>query len=111
MAYLDSSNRPSPASMAAVIAIHGAVGAALIFGLTISGVIKTPDGPITTVEIKDPPPPEPPTPQPEQAQQRDRKVPMPIPPTPFADVDPKIDTTNRALPSATAVQARSGRRP
>ena len=58
MAYLDTQRRPSIGSMAAVIAIHGAVGAALILGLTISGVIREEVGPIIAVPIK-PPPPEP----------------------------------------------------
>ena len=47
MAYLDSSRRTSPASMAAVVAIHAAIGIGLIAGLTVTGTIisEKPDWP------------------------------------------------------------------
>ena len=99
MAYLDIQRRPSPASMAAVIVIHGAIGAALIFGLTMTGVIRTPDRPITTLEFKKPPPPPEPTRAPEQAQRPDSKISLPIPPIPIADPMPPIDTTTELYPS------------
>jgi len=57
MSFVDQSRRPSPASMAAVVAIHAAAGAALIIGLTVSGVIRIDDKPLISTEYKLPPPP------------------------------------------------------
>lgn len=100
MAYLDSNRRPSAASMAAVIAIHGAVGAALILGLTVSGVIVPKAPPVTTWDDPIAPPPPPPTPEPDQpkAEAPKRDVHVPIPPIPIPKPGPEIDTTEQILP-------------
>jgi len=39
MSYVDHSHRPSPASMAAVIGVHAAIGAILVAGLTVTGTV------------------------------------------------------------------------
>lgn len=97
MSYVDSRQGPSFGSMAAVVAIHGAAGVALIFGLTVSGVIPAEDLPIPTFEVKKkPPPPEPPRPQPEPAV--DRKVVTPMPPIPIPMPQPTLDSTRELLP-------------
>lgn len=85
MAYLDTHRRPSTAGMAAVITVHGAMGAALILGLTVSGVIAQRDGPIVAIPLDPPKPPPPPEPSasPSDAVDRDPFVPpspMPLPP-------------------------------
>lgn len=103
MSYVDSRRGPSFGSMAAVVTIHGAVGAALVLGLTVSGVIKTEAPPVITYEVKKkpPPPPEPPKVQPEPTV--DRKVVTPIPPIPIPMPQPTLDTTTKLLPPATPV--------
>lgn len=61
MAYLDSSRRASPGSMAAVIAVHAAIGAGLVAGLTVTGHIIDRTSNIPAVEFPITPPPPPPT--------------------------------------------------
>ncbi len=110
MAYLDkTSPRDRTTSIATVIAVHAALGYALVIGLQATGVIKT-DRPLTTVFIEDdfpkPPPPNPvddPQPAPQQSQ-----VYTPPIPTPLAQVDPGLTTTiilppptPNVIPSAT----------
>mgnify|MGYP000150220552 CR=1 FL=1 len=110
MAYLDTRRRPSAASLAAVVAIHGAVGAALVLGLTVSGVIKPDASPIPTYELKKPPPPEPePTAASTETARRDPYIP-PIP-FPLPSNGPEIDATKvfptptppRPIPGPTAL--------
>ncbi|MEO1968319.1 MAG: TonB family protein [Sphingomonadaceae bacterium] len=98
MAYLDSSRRASPASMAAVIAIHAGLGVALIAGLTVTGTIikPKPSGPIIDFPIEPPPPP---SPEPQQnakpqSQQQSHKLVVPIPKIDFGKVTPPIDSTD-----------------
>ena len=99
MAYLDTRNRPSPASMAAVVAIHGAIGAALIFGLTMKGVIAERDRIAVFTDPVPPPPPLPPEPQPEKkAQTPERKITVPVPPLPFPQPTSTIETTIEHFP-------------
>lgn len=98
MAYLDTRSRPSFGSMAAVIAIHGAVGAALILGLTVSGVIAPPDVPIPTFEVKPPPPPLPPEPRPSEPAASQPKLHVPLPPIPIPVPRPPMDATELVLP-------------
>lgn len=94
MAYLDTTRRPSVGSLAAVVAIHGAVGAALILGLTVSGVIAPADVPIPTFEVKTPPPPvEPPTADESMPKAPQRDIFVPIPPLPIPTQDPFVETT------------------
>lgn len=101
MAYLDQSRRPSPGSMVAVIAVHAAIGAALIAGLTVSGVIKDKPGIVDTWDIpKDiPPPPPEPTPPAEPAQPRQSQpTHVPIPQLPLRPAQPDRPTTDLILP-------------
>ena len=97
MAYTDTKRRPSAASMAAVVAIHGAVGAALILGLTISGTIVLKDPPPSTFDLPKaiPTPPPPPTvdqPQTDVVPKRD--VVVPKPPVDFTTEGPQIDVSD-----------------
>lgn len=95
MAYLDTRNRPNPAGMAAVIAIHAAVGAALIFGLSVAGVIPKDDAPIPTWDLpKPPPPPEPPKVEPRQPERARPDIHVPRPPLPLPTQPPLADTTD-----------------
>lgn len=64
MAYLNQTHRASPGSMVAVIGIHAGAAVALIWGLSVTGVIET-DTPMTTWDVKDDIPPPPPEPQPD----------------------------------------------
>ncbi|MDG6078763.1 energy transducer TonB [Erythrobacter litoralis] len=110
MSYIEQSNRPSPASLAAAIGVHAGLGAVLIAGLTVSGVIKPPvDDAFPVIDFKlpeTPPPPEPePSTQPEQFQ-----APATNPPTvpqPKFNVNPRptdIRTTELILPSVPTPQ-------
>ncbi len=98
MAYLDSRRRPDAASMAAVVGIHLAVGAALVFGLTVTGVIQQREI-IDVFDVpKPPPPPEPPQPQPRASQSAQPKVFVPVPPLPLPTRAPELDTTTELFP-------------
>ena len=100
MAYLDSRQRPSPTSMVAVVAIHGALGAALIVGLSATGVIEK-DEIFTGITIdppKPPPPPEPPKPQRDAKQMPDRPIVAPLPPDPIPRPTSDFKTTTDILP-------------
>lgn len=99
MAFLDTRKHPSPASMAAVIAIHGAVGAALVFGLSVTGVIDKREI-IAGFQIDPPkpPPPEPDVPQPKASTARDTRVVVPIPQLPIPQRPAEFDTTSDILP-------------
>ena len=59
MSYLDQTRRPSPTSMAAVIAIHAGIGVALVTGLSIAGEVIEREKIPSTFDLKDPPPPPP----------------------------------------------------
>ncbi|MBO9511182.1 TonB family protein [Erythrobacter sp. A6_0] len=103
MAYLDQTRRPSPASMAGVIAIHAAVGVAIVTGLTVSGTIAPPDEIIGAFEIKDiPPPPPEPTPEPTtdttEIRQVDPPMVIPRPPLDLPVPAPRFDSTDIILP-------------
>lgn len=65
MAYLDS-KRPADraASVAGVIAVHAALGYALVVGLQFTGVIPQPDPPFEGTTVVDPVPLPPPPPEP-----------------------------------------------
>lgn len=96
MPYLDTQRRPNLGSMGAVIVIHGAVGAALILGLSVAGVIKDEDGPTTTWDIpKLPPPPTPPEVRATETARTD--IFLPTPPLPLPTAEPPSDITD-ALP-------------
>ena len=58
MAYLNQDKRSSPGSLAAVIAVHAGLGAALVLGLQVAVTITPePDDPTTFNIPKTPPPP------------------------------------------------------
>ncbi|WP_379549467.1 energy transducer TonB [Qipengyuania sp. DGS5-3] len=86
MAYLNQTHRASPASMAAVIGIHAGAAVALIWGLSVTGVIET-DTPMTTWDVKDDIPPPPPEPQPDT---REAKPTQPVE-RPITAPDPVIN--------------------
>ncbi len=98
MAYLDSRRRPSAASMAAVVAIHGAIGAALVFGLTVSGVIAPEPDRLVLLPDRKPPPPPVPEPQPSEPASAQPKLHVPTPPIPLPIPRPPADATDRILP-------------
>lgn len=104
MAYADQTRRPSPASMIAVVAVHAAIGTALITGLSFTGVLKPPPKPLSgaQIELPKPPPPEPlPEPQLEprpQASDPIDTIVAPKPPISFAAPTPPFSTTEIILP-------------
>lgn len=102
MAYADQSCRPSPASIIAVVAVHAAIGTALIIGLSFTGVLKPPPTPLTgaQIELPKPPPPEPlPEPEPRpQASNPSETIVAPRPPISFAPPTPPFQTTEIILP-------------
>jgi protein TonB len=108
MAYLDTKRGPSAASMAAVIAVHGAIGAALVLGLTVSGVIAPePDRLILLPDRKVPPPP-PPEPQPTEPSAAQPKLHVPVPPIPIPVPRPPVDGTERVVPPVPTPQPGAG---
>lgn len=110
MAYADQTRRPSPTSMIAVVAVHAAIGTALITGLSFTGVLKPPPTPLSgaQIDLPKPPPPEPsPEPQPEPRQQasnpRDTVV-APKPPISFASPTPPFETSEIIIPRDTIIR-------
>lgn len=94
MAYLDTRRGPHPASMAAVVGIHLAVGAALVFGLTVTGVIQEREI-IDVFDVpKPPPPPESPKSQPRASQSAQPTVFVPVPPLQLPTQGRVIDQTD-----------------
>ena len=96
MAYLDNSPpRADPKALAATLAIHGAMGAILISGLAVTGVIPPPKLPFTGEIIEVPITPPPPT-KPDEVQPTPKVPPrsvifIPEPPFPPDDsVNPKF---------------------
>lgn len=102
MAYLDNRRRLSLGSVAAVVAIHGAAGVALVLGLTVSGVIDDREILIGFEVDKPEPPPPPPAPEPEPSAKRpeapSRPIPIPAPPFPFPSPTAGPETTLDDLP-------------
>lgn len=94
MSYIDADRRPSYSSMAAVLAIHAAVGVALITGLTVSGVIKQREI-FAGIDIRKPPPPpvEPPRIEDAKPATPERDVFVPVPPLPIPQPRPTLDAT------------------
>lgn len=100
MSYLDQTTRPDPRTLIAVAALHGAMGLALVTGLTVSGVLDKQPPPLTgeTIHVPLPPPPPPPEP-PEPAAQVDppasSQVYVPTPPLPLPPLPgPTLDSTS-----------------
>lgn len=102
MSYTDQTRGPSPASMAAVIGVHAAIGAILVAGLTVSGTVPDIITPIDATNIPIEPPPPPPKP-PEQVQPtpRDTAQPVPKPPVPPIDITNTASTRLKPLPMPT----------
>ena len=97
MSYIDQARRPSPAGMAAVIGLHAAVGALLVTGLTVTGVIPDVDTPweVRDIPLTPPPPPQPPI-DPVEAKPTQPTEPLVHIPQPKFDLDnsaPTIPTT------------------
>ena len=110
MAYADQTRRPSPASMIAVVAVHAAIGTALITGLAFTGVLKPPPTPLSggQIELPKPPPPEPspepaPEPRPQASNPRETVV-APSPPISFAPPPPPFQTTEIIIPRDSIVR-------
>lgn len=100
MSYVDQSRRPSPASMVAVVGVHAAIAAALVAGLTVSGVIVPDDGPLISTEYKlpEPPPPDPVDPVEPKAAPSDPVIHIPQPRLDIKSADPVIPTTPLVFP-------------
>ena len=92
MSYLDQTSRRNPASIAAVVGVHLAVGYALVSGFAIT-VIRTIDPIPILVPVNDPPPPKP---HPiEKIKDMTAPNPMPVPiPDPRPDTPPPIVRTD-----------------
>lgn len=101
MAYLDNvSPRDRATSVATVVAVHAALGYALVIGLQATGMIDQ-DRPITTIFIPatDPPPPPPdPVADPKPAQQQSQVYTPPLP-DPLNTSTPPLDSTIILPPS------------
>ena len=92
MAYIDQHQDPRrrAVAIAGVAAVHAAIGAGLLIGLTVRGYIPTPeiyDPPTFTT----PPKPTPPPPRPDQPKPTDRIVTAPLPPLDLYPDDPIDD--------------------
>lgn len=98
MSYVDSAtHRADPRSIAAVAIIHAAAGLALVMGLTVTGTIAPPAGPLIgesiTVPLPPPPPPKPDT----NERVEPRTTPdvyVPRPPMPLPSSQPTLDSTD-----------------
>jgi len=95
MSYVDQSGRRNPASIAAVVGVHLAIGYALLSGLAIK-VIKIPLAHTEVVFPVDQPPP--PPPHPVETQRNKLPTPsVPVPPQPQND-ELKTEQTQIPLP-------------
>jgi protein TonB len=96
MAYLQHSNwRERPGAVAAVIAIHGLVGYALVTGLSFTKIIRAidnPDAVDVTVPL-DPPPPPPETTETPEPRMIENPVVAPLPPVDLGPQRPPLDAT------------------
>ena len=109
MSYVDQARRPSPASMAAVIGIHAAIGFALVAGLTISGEMPQIINKMRVRDIADPPPPPPPPPVDEVTP--DSAAPpvfVPQPKFELKPVPPVIEFTHELPPALPVPQPGTG---
>jgi len=96
MSYVDQSGRRNPASIAAVVGVHLAIGYALLSGLAIK-VIKLPLAHTEVVFPVDQPPP--PPPHPVETQRNQLPTPsVPVPPQPQND-ELKTEQTQIPFPS------------
>lgn len=102
MAYLQAKSwRDRPGAIAAVVAIHGLIGYALVTGLEATGFV-TRDEPFKTQEftvpIKPPPPPKPDRKAEPDTPLTQPKVNAPIPPIDLGPQRPSIDATDVIIP-------------
>jgi protein TonB len=94
MSFVDQSRRPSPASMAAVVAIHAATGAALILGLTVTGTLPEVITKIKGINIEvPPPPPQDPVEDVKQTESAKQQIVAPLPPLDLNTRPTDVDVT------------------
>ena len=100
MSYVDHSHRPSPASMAAVIGVHAAIGAILVAGLTVTGTVPDIVTRIGATNIPvAPPPPKPPEPaEPRPAQPTDTVIHAPKPARDLVIAEPRFEPPPLIIP-------------
>ncbi|MCT2558574.1 TonB family protein [Tsuneonella sp. YG55] len=103
MAYLSHTTwKDRPGAVAAVVAIHGLVGYALVTGLSFEKIIETVKNPQgINVEVPLDPPPPPPEPDPQVEPEPSLVTPpvhAPAPPLDLSPVRPPIDTTPIIVP-------------
>lgn len=92
MSYLDQTERKNPASIAAVVGVHLAVGYALVSGFAVT-VFKNIDHIPIVVPVSDPPPPKP-HPIPKEIKNTATPNPVPVPqPDPLPPIP---DTINKS---------------
>ncbi|MFA9200233.1 MAG: energy transducer TonB [Cypionkella sp.] len=105
MAYLQHTSwKDRPGAVAGVVAVHAAIGYALITGLTFTGIVETVDNPDGIFVDPIPLPPPPPTPEPEpRPKDAAASIERPlVAPRPLVDIDPArpvIEATDVILPS------------
>ena len=99
MSFVDQSRRPSPASMAAVIGVHAAIGMALVAGLTVSGAVPEIINEIgaTNIPIEPPPPPVDPV-EPSTSETTPAVVHTPPTKLDLTPVEPSFETTPLIIP-------------
>lgn len=99
MSFIDQTRRPSPASMVAVVAVHAALGAALLAGLTVSGAIPDiiTEFEATNIPIEPPPLPTDPV-EPVPHETIETVIHTPSPPLDLKPVKPTIETTPLVIP-------------
>ncbi|WP_369025686.1 energy transducer TonB [Qipengyuania sp. RANM35] len=110
MSFVDQSRRPSPASMAAVVGIHAAIGFALVAGLTISGGLPEIINKMDVRDIPEAPPPPPPPPVDEVVPQESVTPPVFVPQPKFElkPINPPVETTELIPPPVPLPQPGTG---
>ena len=104
MSYVDQKTGPSPAGLASALIAQGAIGAAVILGLSVATGTIEPPKIIETWDVRDTPPPEPqpePEPQPrtepEPRTAAEPPITVPQPPFEFDRPLPDSRTTDRII--------------
>ena len=102
MSFTTQSSKPSYSGIVAVVGIHAAMGAALVFGLTVSGAMPEIVNKFDARNIPDvPPPPPPPPPPSDDVVPKDIASPPIFTPAPKFDLKPTpplVDTTDLIPP-------------
>lgn len=114
MSYANATVSPATRLRAAsgVIAIHALLGAGVVAGLTIAGVIAPPDDDIVTWDVRNVPPPPPPQHTVEPPEQSYAPVTAPQPPIPLdrqapievKQVQPNLSTEVNLLPPSLPIE-------